>query len=786
MSLGIFRAFGRRRSAKVQRDPDSFESILALAETAVRQGNLQLGIEYYSRLTELEPSHALAYYKRGNLLRDCGELEAALASYDQAIVLDPAYAHAFCNRGVVLERLSRLDAALDSLERAIALDRGDFIAHYNRGTVLRLLNRQRDALASYDQAIAINPNHVESLCNRGIILADLEQWDSALESYNQAIAINPHFSQAFCNRGALFQKRRLFDASLESYDKAIEINADDADAQCGRGLALASRRKWREGLMSLERAIALNPEIPEAYCGRGRIFAELGRHDAALADLDHAIALNADYGDAYQIRGNLRIEMRQYSAAVADYDQAVEKKADCRFLPGLRLHSKMMICDWTDLEADTERLAAGIQAGNAVSPPFPVLSMLDSAPLQMKSAQVWLREEVNAAAAPSPLWRGEHYRHDKIRVAYVSADFRQHAVSTLLARVFETHDRERFEIIAISLRPAEESRLAERVGAAFDAFVDVSQLSDRDAAALMRDRQVDIAVDLMGYTQGSRSAILAYRSAPVQVNYLGYPGTTAAPYMDYIIADEFAIPSERRGHYTEKIVWLPDSFQANDDQRAIAPSAPPRRQFGLPDSGLVFCCFNNHYKINPACFDVWMRLLQSVPDSVLWLLGDEPSVQSNLRREATNRGVDPGRLVFAARIPYDDHLARLSRADLFLDTLPFNAGATASDALWAGVPVVTCAGEALAARMAGSLLAAVGLPELITDNLAQYEALTLKLATTPRLLADTRARLAANRLKSPLFKSEQFCRHLESAYVSMHQRAEAGLPPEDIRVEANQ
>jgi predicted O-linked N-acetylglucosamine transferase (SPINDLY family) len=405
----------------------------------------------------------------------------------------------------------------------------------------------------------------------------------------------------------------------------------------------------------------------------------------------------------------------------------------------------------------------------------------DSAAAQVRCAQTFAEDKFPPTAAP--LWRGKRYRHAKIRVGYVSADLREHPVSALLAGVFEKHERGRFESIAISLRPAEQSLMGQRIRAAFDSFIDVSQLSDRAVAELMRERQIDIAVDLMGYTQGSRTAILAHRPAPIQVNYLGFPGSMGAPYMDYILADEFLIPASQLRHYQEKVIWLPECFQANDDQRPIA-AAPARRQFGLPELGLVFCCFNNHYKINPECFAIWMRLLRHLPGSVFWLVAGEPAVRENLTSAAAHGDVDPKRLIFAPRIGYDDHLARLRCADLFLDTLPFNGGATASDALWAGVPVVTCAGEALASRMAGSLLTSIGLPELITHDLAQYEALALDLATTPKLLAEYRARLERNRLTSPLFDSERFCRHLESAYVSMWQRSESGKAPEGFAVSA--
>jgi predicted O-linked N-acetylglucosamine transferase (SPINDLY family) len=343
----------------------------------------------------------------------------------------------------------------------------------------------------------------------------------------------------------------------------------------------------------------------------------------------------------------------------------------------------------------------------------------------------------------------------------------------LLAGVFERHDRRRFETFAISLRPEEESALGQRVKGAFDRFIDVSGQSDGAVAELLHALEIDIAVDLTGFTDGLRPQIFSRRPAPIQVTYLGFPATTGAPYMDYILADAFVIPPAQAQHFSECVVYLPDCFQANDDQRVISARVT-RTDAGLPEGAFVFCCFNNSYKLNPAMFDIWMRLLDRVPGSVLWLVSAGAAVGGNLRREAMNRGVDPERLVFAPRQPYAEYLGRLQLADLFLDTLPFNAGTTASDALWAGLPVLTCAGEAFAARMAGSLLQAVGLPELITHSLADYEAKALELARQPELLRGLRQRLAANRRAAPVFDTDRCRRSLESAYIEMWQRHERG------------
>jgi predicted O-linked N-acetylglucosamine transferase (SPINDLY family) len=351
-----------------------------------------------------------------------------------------------------------------------------------------------------------------------------------------------------------------------------------------------------------------------------------------------------------------------------------------------------------------------------------------------------------------------------------------------MAELFERHDRNKFEILGISSGPDRRSEMRSRLIAAFDRFVDVRRLSDADVARLLREAEADIAVDLKGFTQNCRPSILAHRPAPIQVNYLGYPGTMGAEYIDYIVADEFVIPRDHQIHYSEKVVYLPDCYQVNDRKRKIAERPPARAEVGLPEHGFVFCCFNNNFKMTPRIFDIWMRLLQRVDQSVLWLLQGSTAAESNLRREAQVRGINPSRLIFAPRMKLQQHLARHRLADLFLDTLPYNAHTTASDALWTGLPVVTCAGTTFAGRVAGSLLQAVGLPELVTNALEDYEALALRLATQQGLLQEIKGKLAKNRLTTPLFDTGRFCGHIEAAYTAMWDIHQRGEPPKAFMV----
>jgi predicted O-linked N-acetylglucosamine transferase (SPINDLY family) len=508
----------------------------------------------------------------------------------------------------------------------------------------------------------------------------------------------------------------------------------------------------------------------------------LGRDEQALASYDQALAIKPDFADVVSHRAGTLLVLQRYAPAAEAYGRLLQLEPERPYAMGNRLHAKLFECDWRDHAAAVRELRATVRAGKPADMPFSFLSVSDSAAEQLQCARAYVAQA--CPAAPEPLWRGEIYRHQKIRLAYVSADFREHAVSFLMAQVFESHERQTFEPIAISLRPAEETATGLRVKAAFPQFIDASAKSDREIAALMRRLEIDIAVDLMGYTTGARRGIFALRPAPIQVNYLGFAGTLGARYMDYIIADTHVIPAASQAHYDEQVVYLPDCFMPRDSSAAPGTLHAGRAGNGLPEIGFVFCGFNNAYKFNPPMFDLWMRLLNKVSNSVLWLPDHGIAASQNLLREAHERGVDGARIVFAKRAArVEDHVSRLAQADLFLDTLPYNAHTTASDALWAGLPVLTCMGETFASRVAGSLITAVGLPELITHNIADYEALALKLATTPALLNQMRKRLSNTRGAQPLFNAARFRRHLEGAYLGMYGRYQQGLPPQGFAVQ---
>jgi protein O-GlcNAc transferase len=692
-----------------------------------------------------------ALLQRAMALHHAGRLAEAEAIYRDILAAQPAHFDSQHLLGVIDLQRGNHAAALRQIEAALALDPRSAAAHSNHGSALKALKRFDAALASYDNALAIKPDHPELLFNHGSVLQELERFHEALSSFNRALAIRPDYVDALINRGSALQALGQFEEALTTYD----------------------------------RALVAGPDAPQAHNNRGTALKALERLDEAVASYDRAIALKPDYGEAFYNRGIALRDLRRFEEALASFDRAIALKIDKKYLAGARVHAKIHICDWRNFGTDCADLSAAIAGGAAVSQPFTLLALPSTPALQRKCAEIYVADKF--PSPPAPLWRGERYSHDRIRVAYLSADYHDHATTFLMAGLFEAHDRSRFETIAISFGPENDGDMRRRLKQSFDRFIDVRSQSEQAIAELVRDLEIDIAVDLKGFTQDSRLGILARRPAPIQVSYLGFPGTMGADFIDYILVDSFVAPPDRHDAFAEKVVCLPDSYyptsyQANEIHRGGPQPVPSRAAAGLPERGFVFCSFNNNYKITPDIFDVWMRLLQQVDGSVLWLLQANSAVPDNLRREAFQRGVAPDRLIFAPKINNEDHLARQHLADLFLDTLYYNAHTTASDALWAGLPVVTCPGAPFASRVAGSLLSAAGLPELITASLSEYETLALQLARDPIRLAAVKSKLARHRDTAPIFDTERLTRHIEAAYVTMWERHRRGETPDGFSV----
>jgi predicted O-linked N-acetylglucosamine transferase (SPINDLY family) len=650
-------------------------------------------------------------------------------------------------------------------------------AKFAEGLSLHREGKLADAARLYSEILSQRSNDFDALHMLGVLAIQTQRIDRAIELLRKAISLNTQVPAAHNNLGYALMQTHQFADPLASYDRAIALKPDYADAHNNRGNALRTLKRSSEALASYDQATALNPGHAEAHGNRSNALLDLKRVTEALEGYGRTIALKPQFAEAYRNRASALASIKRHEEAIADFDRALALRPGYVGVAGDRLYAKLHLCDWNGYDEACTRVTAGVRNGRADIAPFSFLAVSTSPDDQLRCARAWVSGHCPPSSAP--VWRGEPYDHDRIRVAYVSADFRQHPMSVLIAGMFERHDRSRFDVTAISLGVDDRSELRGRVQNAVEHFIDPRASSDHEIAGSIRQREIDISVDLMGFTTDSRPNIFARRPAPVLAHYLGFPGTLGASYIDYVIADHVVAPTSEIGSYSERIVFLPDSYYVNDATRSATKRTFTRAELGLPAEGFLFCCFNNAYKIAPDIFDGW-RILSRVEGSVLWLFAEGATAANNLRRAAAARGIDPTRLIFADRMPLSDHLARYRLAGLFLDTLPCNAHTTACDAPWMGVPVLTRAGQTFASRIGASLLEAIGVPELIADTPETYETLAVTLATNSDRLAAIGQRILRGRDESSLFDIGLFTRRVEAAYIKMHERRRAGLAPDHI------
>jgi tetratricopeptide (TPR) repeat protein len=667
-----------------------------------------------------------------------------------AIQVQPLFEQA-----VTLHRRGQFDQAKALYEQILQLEPRHFDATHLLGLMACQQKDHAAGLPLIHQAIAINPQNAGPYSNLGVIYKELKQFDEALKFQSKAIELDPGFSKAYFNRGNLHKALKQQDLAIQDYNKALELNPQDAEALVNRAL----------------------------------VYFELKNYSTAEKDLDRAIEINPHLGDAHFNRGLLMTRLLKFDQALISYRNTLVLTPNFDFLLGEKLYSQLFCCDWSDFEEHAELLKTRLAQHQKVSAPLIASGVLDSPLHQQIAAQIWVEQTYPENQALGPLQNPssddiQSGIHRKIRIGYVSADFHDHPVSILLAELFELHDKTRFELIAFDStqeKPHKKDTLRERIKSAFDEFISIKDLDDKSAAELMRAKHLDVAIDLGGHTLNSRLGTLAYRVAPVQLSYVGYLGTLGAPYIDYILADDTLIPEKNQSFYTEQLLYLP-CYQVNDRKREISSRVFKREELGLPETGFVYCCFNNNYKISPSTFAAWMTILKSVPGSVLWLLADNPTAQTNLTNHAALHGVDPGRLIFGGRLEASEYLARYKTADLFLDTWPYNAGTTATDALLVGLPVLTRMGESFASRMASSVLMGLDLPELITQSIEEYQQRAIELALNLESYQVLRDKVSNNRINSRLFNPVAFTTHLEDGLIYALKHAQSGRGPKTFHV----
>lgn len=674
------------------------------------------------------------------------QLQQAVHLFQQVLRQQPQQVAALHGMGEALQSMGQLDAALQCFDEALQLRPEASELHNSKGTVLYEMDRLQEALISYDSALQLRGDAPAVWLNRGLILHRLQRFAEAEKSLSQAIQLQP----------------------------------DYVDAHYCRVMTLFAAGRHAEALQAVNLILHHLPNFVRAWNLRGQLLNAMGNAQEALASCDRCLQLEPNDAEAWLGRATAQNSMQMLAEAVDSYSRALALNPQLGFVQGLAIHARARICDWRDIESQVEKLVSCVKSRQAVTQPFAVLPLVDDPQIQYQAAQLWLGNHPQEVIGLPHIVR--RAPRNKIRLGYFSADFHNHATAHLMAELFELHDRSQFEVIAFSFGPSSDDLMRQRLIKAFDQFIDVHQLSDRDVVLKAREMEIDIAVDLKGYTQDCRESIFVQRAAPIQVSYIGTPGTMGSEQWDYIIADKMVIPEDQQQYFAEKVAYLPHCYQVNDRKREVADRVFTRSELNLPESGFVFCCFNNCYKILPDVFASWMRILQQVSGSVLWLLQDHEATMHNLRSAARHCGIDEHRLIFAERISSPMYLARFQIADLFLDTFPYTAHTTSSDALRAGVPVLTRKGRSFASRVAASILQDCELLELITTSSEKYETLAIRLANTPAMLTDIRRKIQRAIHCSPMFDTPRFTRHIESAYHTMYDRYVANLPPAPFSV----
>ena len=765
-------------------DARHYQSLHHLGLIEHRIGQNERALDFIRHALAIKPDYAEALSDMGLILAQLDRNEEAIAACERAIAANPDYAEAHGTLGNILLRQGRLADARSAYVRAVELDPSYAAAYASLADTLAAEGRLEEALLACDRAISLDPRLAIAHGVKGSILHRRGKFAEAADAYKRALQINPNFAVLHTRLANALRTAGRFEAALTANTRAIELDPAGAEGYVNVALTLQALGRHVEGQAAYRKAISLKPGYVEAHSGLGLLLHRIGHTEDAIKAFQAAIAIDPECDFALTNLASLFKDLGRTGEAVAAYRQLLTGKGH---VPAASLYDycalRRQICDWEGLETgETKAMETLTRDGERV-PPFASLAMQCSPAGHLALARSWARgfavKPGAGAAQTEP--RAAINPEGRIRIGYLSSGFCSHPTAGLIAELIERHDRKRFEVFAYCWSHDDGSDMRQRLTGAFDSFADIRQFSQADSARRIRDDGIDILIDLKGYTPDARTLILANRPAPVQVNFLGYPGTMGARFIDYIIADPFVAPMVHQPYFDEKIVHLPDCYQPCDTKRKIV-GQPERTGCGLPEDGFVFCCFGGASKITGAVFAIWMRLLEKTAGSVLWLLDCGETAAANLRREASAHGIGAERLVFAQKLPMEEHLARYRLADLLLDTWPFSASASAAEALWCGLPVLTCAGEMFAGRVAGSLLNAARLPELVTSSPADYEALGLRLASEGLMLDEIRDKLAHNRTVAPLFAIERYARNIEAAYAHMIWLHAHGRPPEAFAV----
>jgi protein O-GlcNAc transferase len=749
-------------------------------------------IELITRAIQIFPRQSIYHNNLGNALRDSGRYQEALDCYQKALQLKPDLVETLINIGIIYHQLANFQKAISTYRKAIALKPASAEAHYNLGNTFKEQRSLDEAISCYQQAAALNPLLIEASYNLAAVLQKKGCIESAIACLKKCIGVRPDWAEAHCNLGHLYVQQVSFDDAICHYQEAIRLKTELDEAHNNLGNVFKDQGRFSEAIACYQRALRIRPGNAEVHSNLGVTYAAADRMTEAIGCFQEATRLNPRFAEAHKFMGLVLAEQGRRDQSIDCFKKAIDINPNFAEAHSYLIHQLQYTCNWRQLKIYSKKLdnlccKTGQDKTRMVEPPFIGMTRHCDSRQHLQNSRAWSRKIVYHFQKIHQVFAFDTRRHktQRLTIGYLSGDFHDHATAHLMQGVFGLHDREKFQIHCYSYGPEDHSHYRQQILAQCDQFVDIRDLPTIDAATRIYADRVDILVDLKGHTQGARLGIPACRPAPVQVHYLGYPGTTGADFIDYFVTDKIVTPSEHAPFYSEKLIFLPHSYQVNDHCQKIAARIPTKHEQGLPERGWVFSSFNLPYKIDPLMFDCWMRILDQIPDSVLWLFDGGETATRNLKREACSRGVDPRRLVFAEKLPKAEHLARLQLADLALDTRIVNGHTTTSDSLWAGVPVITLLGDHFASRVSASLLSAVGLSELIVDHLDAYERLAVWLVTHPVELQQIKTKLAENRLTEPLFDTHTFVGHLETAYQKMWRIFSAGEAPRQFEVVAD-
>ena len=753
-------------------NPDYIEAHYNLGSSLYDSGELEDAVRSYKKVAQLKPNTSSIHNNLGNILRELGRLDEAVISYEKAIVIEPNFAEVYYNLGIIFQELNNLNNFLKNYKKAIELKANYPEALNNIGAVYKELEEFDSAVKFYKKAIEIKPDYAEVHNNLGILYKDLEKFDDSIQSFNAAIEIMPDYAEAQNNLGIIYMESGQLDMSIKCYKNAIDSNKNFIQAINNLGITFMNLGEIDEALDYFKKALKINPNDSLTLNNLGVAHKRLDDFESAKKYFEKGIALDPNYSDTFSNYGNLLTDLDNFEQALINYHHSYEINPNSDYIEGNIIHTKMHLCIWDDLSKQIKDLKYQINDGHKRIDAFSFMALIDDPKLQKKVTEIYLKDRFPKSDLLPNI--NIYPKHKKIRIGYFSGDFREHPVSTLTANLYEIHNRDKFEIHAFSYGPDTQDEMNLRIRSGVDHFHQVCKVSHKDIVLLARSLEIDIAIDLGGFTVSGKTDLFAMSAAPIQLTYIGFLGTMGAPYYDYLIADEICIPKENQQYYTEKIAYLP-TYQVNDSKQSPPKIFLTRNEIGLPEKGFVFCCFNNTYKITPTTFESWMKILKNVEDSVLLIYVELESARENLKIEVTKKGLDPDRLIFAKHLERDQYLARYRLVDLFLDTLPYNAATTASDALRMELPVLTCQGDSFASRVASSIINAVNLPELITYTQQEYESVAIELATNPEKFKAIKAKLKENLSTAPLYNTAKFTENLESVYEVMYERYHDGL-----------